>query len=111
MAAIAYLTVFGSCIAFTAFVYALAHMPASKVMTYAYVNPVIAVFAGWLAGTLGLVPAEPVTAAMLFGMIVIVAGVALTTAAPTLPPRRMSKTPAGARLAEEPLVEPEPSEI
>ncbi len=72
--AIAYLTVFGSCIAFSAFVYALAHLPASKVMTYAYVNPVIAVFAGWFAGTVGLVPAEPVTASILVGMVVIVAG-------------------------------------
>ncbi len=87
-AALAYLTIFGSCIAFTAFIYALAHLPASKVMTYAYVNPVIAVFAGWLAGTLGLVPPEPVSAAMVVGTVVIVAGVALTTASPTLPPRR-----------------------
>lgn len=106
--ALVYLTIFGSCVAFTAFVYALAHLPASKVMTYAYVNPVIAVFAGWAAGRAGLVPLEPVTASVLAGMVVIVAGVALTTAAPTLEPRR----PAGdARLAAEPLVEPEPSEV
>lgn len=111
LGAIAYLTVFGSCIAFTAFIYALAHLPASKVMTYAYVNPVIAVFAGWFAGTIGLVPAEPVTASILVGMIVIVAGVALTTAAPTLPPRKPPKTATAAHLAKEPLVEPEPSEI
>ena len=50
LGALVYLIVFGSCIAFTAFVYALAHLPASKVMTYAYVNPVIAVFAGGLPG-------------------------------------------------------------
>lgn len=88
LGAIVYLTVFGSCIAFTAFIYALKHLPASKVMTYAYVNPVIAVFAGWAAGRAGLVPAEPVNASVILGMAVIVAGVALTTAAPTLPPRR-----------------------
>ncbi len=85
--AITYLSVFGSCVAFTAFVYALKHLPASKVMTYAYVNPVIAVFAGWVAGLIGLVPPEPVTVSVLAGMAVIVVGVALTTAAPTLPPR------------------------
>ncbi len=90
--ALAYLTVFGSCIAFTAFIYALTHLPASKVMTYAYVNPVIAVFAGWAAGSIGLVPPEPVTASVFVGMIVIVIGVALTTAAPTLPPRRANLT-------------------
>lgn len=86
--AIVYLCIFGSCVAFTAFTYALAHAPASKVMTYAYVNPVIAVFVGWLAGTVGLVPPEPVTWPTLLGMAVIVAGVALTTSSPTLPPRR-----------------------
>lgn len=92
LGAIVYLTVFGSCIAFTAFIYALKHLPASKVMTYAYVNPVIAVFAGWAAGRAGLVPAEPVNASIVVGMTVIVAGVALTTAAPTLPPRRAEAT-------------------
>ncbi len=104
--ALLYLIVFGSCVAFTAFVYALHHLPASKVMTYAYVNPVIAVFAGWAAGQIGLVPLEPISASMLIGMIVIVSGVAITTAAPTLPPRQAAES----ALAT-PLVEPEPSEV
>jgi drug/metabolite transporter (DMT)-like permease len=107
---LSYLITFGSCIAFTAFVYALAHLPASKVLTYAYVNPVIAVFAGWAAGRLGLIPPEPITAPTLVGMFVIVAGVALATAAPTLPPRRPALSAEAARLAETPLLEPEPSE-
>jgi drug/metabolite transporter (DMT)-like permease len=111
LGALLYLIVFGSCIAFTAFVYALANLPASKVMTYAYVNPVIAVFAGWAAGQVGLVPLEPVTTSTLVGMVVIVAGVALTTAAPTLPPRRAPITEEQRRHAAEPLLEPEPSEI
>ena len=102
-AAIAYLIVFGSCVAFTAFTYALAHAPASKVMTYAYVNPVIAVFVGWLAGSAGLIPAEPVTASMLLAMTVIVAGVAIAVAAPTRPAR-------GAHGLEG-EVEPVPSEV
>lgn len=85
LSALAYLIVFGSCVAFTAFVWLLRHAPASKVMTYAYVNPVIAVFLGWAAGTLGLVRPEPVDGWMLAGMVVIVAGVALTTSAPTRP--------------------------
>ena len=89
---------FGSAIAFTAFTYALTHLPASKVMTYAYVNPVIAVFAGALAGRIGLVPPEPITASTLVGMVVIVGGVALTTSAPTLPPRRPPATPQAAAL-------------
>jgi len=93
LGALLYLAVFGSAIAFSAFTYALTHLPASKVMTYAYVNPVIAVFAGALAGRVGLVAPEPVTASTLLGMVVIVGGVALTTTAPTLPARR---PPAGA---------------
>lgn len=109
--ALAYLTIFGSCIAFTAFVYALQHLPASKVMTYAYVNPVIAVFAGFAAGSVGLVPPEPIVASTLVGMAIIVAGVAITTAAPTLPPRRPPASPHEFELAAEPLLEPEPSEI
>jgi len=76
----------GSAVAFTAFTYALKHLPASKVMTYAYVNPIIAVFAGAAAGRIGLVPPEPIVLPTLVGMVVIVAGVALTTTAPTLPP-------------------------
>lgn len=109
--ALLYLITFGSCIAFTAFVFALGNLPASKVMTYAYVNPVIAVFAGWGAGMIGLVPAEPITVATIFGMVVIVGGVALTTAAPTLPPRRTPVTPVELLHAAEPLIEPEPSEV
>ena len=108
--ALAYLMIFGSCIAFTAFVFALAHLPASKVLTYAYVNPVIAVFAGWAAGRLGLVPAEPITRSVLAGMVIIVAGVALTTLAPTLPPRRAPQDVEAIELADTPLIEPEPSE-
>lgn len=108
--AIAYLSVFGSCIAFTAYVYALSHLPASKAMTYAYVNPVIAVFAGWAAGSIGLVPSEPIVSTTLIGMVVIVAGVALTTAAPTRPPRRMPSTVPESLHAAEPLIEPEPGE-
>lgn len=111
LGALLYLIVFGSAIAFTAFTYALVHLPASKVMTYAYVNPVIAVFAGALAGRIGLVPPEPVTLWTLLGMVVIVGGVALTTAAPTLPPRRPPASSHAASLAAEPLVEPVASEV
>jgi drug/metabolite transporter (DMT)-like permease len=77
LGALAYLVIMGSCVAFTAFVWLLRNAPASKVMTYAYVNPVIAVFLGWT------VLREPVDGWVLAGMAIIVAGVALTTSAPT----------------------------
>lgn len=87
LAALLYLIVMGSAVAFTAFVWLLRNAPASKVMTYAYVNPVIAVFLGWGAGKLGLVPREPLDGWVLIGMAVIVAGVALATSAPSRPAR------------------------
>jgi drug/metabolite transporter (DMT)-like permease len=68
-AAWAYLVVFGSLLAYTCFVYALKLLPTTVVMTYAYVNPVIAVFLGWI------ILSEPITAFTFVGMVLIVAGV------------------------------------
>jgi len=48
---VAYLIVFGSLIAFSAYTWLLKNTSPARVSTYAYVNPVIAVFLGWaLAG-------------------------------------------------------------
>ncbi len=65
-----YLTVFGSVIAFTAFVATLRLLPMKVAMTYAYANPVIAVFLGWL------VIAEPVTGWTAAGATLVLAGIA-----------------------------------
>jgi drug/metabolite transporter (DMT)-like permease len=46
--ALAYLLVFGSGIGFTAYVYILKKSTAARVGTYAFVNPVVALFLGWL---------------------------------------------------------------
>jgi drug/metabolite transporter (DMT)-like permease len=84
VAAIAYLVVFGSWIGFTAYVWLLANVPAAKAATYAYVNPVIALFLGWwLLG-------EPITPAILVGCGIVVVAVALVTSArmPTSAPAR-----------------------
>jgi drug/metabolite transporter (DMT)-like permease len=70
LAAFAYLVVVGSLVAFTAYAYALQHAPISKVSTYAFVNPVIAVALGW--AILG----EDVRPAMLAGAAIIVVSVA-----------------------------------
>ena len=70
---LAYLLVFGSLIAFTAYSWLLKNAPPAMVATYAYVNPVIAVILGWaIAG-------ESLTAQMLIGAGVIVGSVALIT--------------------------------
>jgi drug/metabolite transporter (DMT)-like permease len=68
--ALSYLVVFGSLVAFTAYVWVLQHAPISKVATYAFVNPVIAIFLGWLLLN------EEVTPWILAGAGVIVASVA-----------------------------------
>lgn len=46
--AVAYLIVVGSLVGFTAYVWLLRAAPVSLVATYAYVNPIVAVFLGWL---------------------------------------------------------------
>lgn len=47
--ALLYLIVFGSLLAFTAFVWLLAHMPATRVSSHAYVNPIVAIALGYFA--------------------------------------------------------------
>jgi drug/metabolite transporter (DMT)-like permease len=46
--AVVYLVVVGSLVGFTAYVWLLRAAPVSLVATYAYVNPIVAVFLGWL---------------------------------------------------------------
>jgi drug/metabolite transporter (DMT)-like permease len=47
-AALGYLIVFGSMVGFTAYIYILKKSTATRVATYAFVNPVVALFLGWL---------------------------------------------------------------
>jgi drug/metabolite transporter (DMT)-like permease len=68
-AAVLYLAVFGSVIAYSAYSYAQTRLSAGKISSYAYVNPAGAVVVG--AALLG----EPVTARMLVAMLLILAGV------------------------------------
>ncbi len=76
--AMAYLVIFGSLIGFTAYVWLLRVSTPAKVATYAYVNPVVAVFLGWaIAG-------EPVTTRTLVAAAIIVGAVALITTAQAL---------------------------
>ena len=66
-----FLVIFGSLVAFTAYVWLLGHTSIAKAGTYAYVNPIVAVFLGW--ALLG----EPVWLRTVFAAIVILLGVAL----------------------------------
>jgi drug/metabolite transporter (DMT)-like permease len=75
IAATLYLVVFGSWVGYTAYIWLLNHVPTSKVSTYAYVNPVVAVFLGWL------VLHERVSGYILAGSAIVVASVVLVTSA------------------------------
>jgi drug/metabolite transporter (DMT)-like permease len=70
LVAMAYLVVFGSLVAFSAYTWLLQHAPVSVVATYAYVNPIVAVVLG------AIVLSEAVTPSMLVGAAVILAAVA-----------------------------------
>ena len=69
--ALAYLILFGSIIAFTAYTWLHMVAPPSRVATYAYVNPVVAVLLGWAFAS------EPINRYTWIAMIGILAGVAL----------------------------------
>ena len=75
LAAVGYLVVCGSWIGYTAYIYLLEHVPTSKVSTYAYVNPVVAVFLGWL------ILHEKVDRFILAGSAIVVLSVILVTMA------------------------------
>ena len=81
IAGFVYLTAIGSLVGFTAFIWLIQHQPAARVATYAYVNPVVAVFLGWaIAG-------EPLTVRTLIAAAIIIGAVALiTTARSSSPP-------------------------
>ena len=75
LGAVAYLVVCGSWIGYTAYIWLLEHVPTSKVSTYAYVNPVVAVFLGWL------ILHEKVDRFILAGSAIVVLSVILVTSA------------------------------
>ena len=70
-AALAYLVVVGSVIGFSAYAYALKHLPVATVSLYAYVNPLIAVVLGVI------VLKEPFNARMIAAAAVVLGGMTL----------------------------------
>jgi drug/metabolite transporter (DMT)-like permease len=75
--AVLYLVIAGSWIGFTAYVWLLRNVPTSKVATYAYVNPIVAVFLGWL------VLHEKIDGFIFTGTVIVVLSVILITGAKT----------------------------
>jgi drug/metabolite transporter (DMT)-like permease len=72
--ALAYLIVFGAVVGFTAYAYALKHLPVATVSLYAYVNPVIAVILGVL------ILKEPFNVRMALAAGIVLVGIALVRA-------------------------------
>lgn len=71
LGAMTYLAAIGSIVGFTAYLWLLRNVEATRVATYAYVNPVVAVFLGtWLGG-------ERLAPELLAGSAIVVAGIAL----------------------------------
>ena len=79
LGAVAYLIICGSWIGYTAYIWLLGHVPISKVSTYASVNPVVAVFLGWI------IEREVVDRFILAGSAIVVISVILVTSAKIRP--------------------------
>jgi drug/metabolite transporter (DMT)-like permease len=80
LGAIGYLVIFGSLIALSAFTWLTRHLAPAKLVTYAYVNPVVAVLLGVV------LLHETVDPPMLIGMAIILAAVVIVSRARVAPP-------------------------
>ena len=83
--ALGYLVLIGALVGFTAYIWLLRVASPTVVSTYAYVNPIVAVFLGWL------IRGEPLTGSTLAAAAVIVTGVALITSAKAPQPQAEPK--------------------
>ena len=90
-----YLAFIGSLVGFSTFVWLMKHTTPARVSTYAYVNPVVAVFLGWL------ILDEPITTRVLVAAAIIIAAVVIVTT-------QKSRKPA-ATLAPNTFTAPEPA--
>jgi len=82
--ALAYLIVAGSIVAFTAFLWLIHHESPTKVGTYAYVNPVVAVLLGYFLGGEGL------SLRTIMGTMLVLVSVVVIT---TTPKKQISTLP------------------
>lgn len=71
--AFAYLVALGSLVGFSTFVWLMKHSTPARVSTYAYVNPIVAVFLGWL------ILREPIGPRTLVASAIIITAVAIIT--------------------------------
>jgi drug/metabolite transporter (DMT)-like permease len=74
-AAVGYLVAFGSVFSFIAYIYALQYLPTQQASLYAYINPIVAVFLGWL------IFGEVLTPFIVVGVLITLYGVFLVNRA------------------------------
>lgn len=72
LAGLAYLIVFGSIVAFSSYAWLVRNVRATVVSTYAYVNPVVAIFLGWLLAGEPLNPTTFLAAALILGAVFVI---------------------------------------
>jgi drug/metabolite transporter (DMT)-like permease len=84
--ALAYLIVFGSGIGFSAYIYILHKSTAARVATYAFVNPVVALFLGWLIAGETITVRTIIAAAVILTAVILVITAPHRTAAPVSAP-------------------------
>jgi drug/metabolite transporter (DMT)-like permease len=94
IASLAYLIVFGSILAFTAYFWLLERYSATLVATHTYVNPAVAVILGWAIGGEGL------SASLVGGLVLIAASIAMVRDAEPPSGKERSPAPAFARSNE-----------
>jgi len=98
IASLGYLVIFGSLLGFTAYVWLLKVTTPAKVSTYAFVNPVVAVFLGWLLAGEALSVRTLIAAAIIIAAVVLIT---LNQGQPRTPqPATMAVERADNRLAE-----------
>ncbi len=91
--ALAYLIVMGSIVGFTSYVWLIHHESPTKVGTYAYVNPVVAVLVGYLLG------GEPLGLRTILGTVLVLASVLLITLVKS--PRSKAEAPGPEQISRE----------
>jgi drug/metabolite transporter (DMT)-like permease len=67
-----YLITFGSLIGFVSYGWLLQNAPVSLLSTYAYVNPVVAVFLGWLLADEDLTPRIIIASVIIIGSVILI---------------------------------------
>ena len=70
--AVVYLSIFGSLVALSAYLYLLRHQPSSSVGTYAFVNPIVAVILGTLFAGEYLGPRSGAAGTLIVGAVVLI---------------------------------------